>query len=74
MGWRELIVSDVKAVWKQASTWVLVALAPFPDIYNVVAGWVGYTDLPPAAKHAMYGFAAVGLLAKHYRQKSKDSP
>lgn len=74
MAWRDLIVSDVKAVWKQASTWVFVILAPFPDLYNVLAGWVGYTDLPPTAKHVMYGFAAVGLAAKHYKQKSKDQP
>lgn len=72
MSWRDRIVSDVGAVWRQASTWVLVVLAPFPDIYNVAAGWVGYADIPSNAKHVMYGFALVGLMAKHYKQKAKE--
>lgn len=72
MAWRDKIVSDLGAVWRQASTWVLAVLLPFPDLYNVVAGWIGYTDLDTTAKHIMYGFAVAGLAAKHYRQKAKD--
>ncbi len=75
MGWRDRINTDVRAVWRQASTWVLAFLVPFPELYNIAAGWIGYADLPSAAKHVMYGFAAVGLAAKHYRQnapKPKD--
>lgn len=68
MPWSDKINTDLRAVWTQASTWVLAALVPFPDIYNVAAGWIGYTDLPSNAKHVMYAFAAAGLLAKHYRQ------
>lgn len=71
--WRDRIVSDVGAVWRQASTWVLAVLMPFPDIYNVAASWIGYADIPSNAKHVMYGFALAGLAAKHYRQKAKDA-
>lgn len=74
MGWRDKINTDFRAIWRQASTWVLAFLVPFPDVYNVVAGWVGYTDIPSTAKHALYGVAMAGLMAKHYRQKPKDAP
>jgi len=74
MGWRDKINTDFADIWRQASTWVLAILLPFPDLYNVAAGWIGYGDLPPAAKHLMYGFSLAGLAAKHYRQKPKDAP
>lgn len=74
MGWREKINTDLGGIWRQASTWILAILLPFPDLYNVAAGWIGYSDLPSSAKHIMYGFSLAGLAAKHYRQKSKDTP
>ena len=72
MEWRELLVSDIKAVWKQISTWIFVILAPFPDIYNAAANLIGYSDIPATAKHIMYGFAFVGIAAKHYRQHAGE--
>jgi len=75
MPWRDRINTDIRAVWRQASTWVLAFLLPFPDIYDVVARWVGYADIPGPAKNALYGISLVGLLAKHYRQNApKDKP
>jgi len=75
MPWRDRINTDIRAVWRQASTWVLAVLLPFPDLYNVAAGWIGYTDIPSPAKHVLYGIAFAGLAAKHYRQNvPKDKP
>lgn len=75
MGWRDKINTDIATVWRQASTWVIAFLAPFPDIYNTAASWVGYADIPSQAKHALYAISFVGLLAKHYRQAPpKASP
>lgn len=73
MAWRDYIVSDVRAVGRHASTWVLAVLLPFPDIYNVAVGWAGYADIPSNAKHVMYAFSLAGLAAKVYRQKGKET-
>ena len=69
MAWRDRINTDLGTIWRQWSTWVLGALLFFGDIYNELAGLTGYTDIPPGAKHALYGLAALGLAAKHYKQK-----
>lgn len=73
MGWRDHVNTDLRAVWRQASTWVLGALLFAGDVYNEAASLIGYADIPSNAKHVMYAFAVAGLAAKHWRQKAPAS-
>lgn len=74
MGIRDRIETDLTKVWRQWSTWVIAAVLFFGDIYNELAGLVGYADIPPGAKHALYALGAAGIAAKHFKQRPPTPP
>lgn len=73
MAWLDRIETDIKSVWYQWSTKVLAFLTVFPEGYNLLAGMGWYQNVPQNFAHFMSSVAAVGLLAKVYKQKSKDA-
>lgn len=77
MNWRERIDTNLRDIWHHWSTKILAFLVAFPEGYNLVAmtGW--YQNIPQAFAHVMSSVAAMGLLAKGYKQnppKPKDQP
>jgi hypothetical protein len=65
---RLIVVSDIKKVWTELSTYILLAVGAFPSVYNELAGMGLVDSLPHTAATVVRGLGVAGVMAKHYRQ------
>ncbi|GAB3388179.1 DUF7940 domain-containing protein [Lysobacter fragariae] len=60
--------------WRFYSTWLIACLGALPDLYNLLAGFGAFDEMPEAAKWTVRVGAVLALVGRFIQQHKPEQP
>ena len=66
------LIENWRQAWKFYSVWAFAVIAALPDLYNALAAFGAFEDMPDAASWTVRGAAILGIVVRFVSQQKPE--